>query len=160
MSFSYTGNPSDSEVDAVRFLVGDNQEDEHFLEDEEIIFLSSLWTLQYSIYWTAAMAAEAIAAKFTREVTFNSDSQTVSTSELQQKYLTLAEKLRTLHRAYQSGADVDVGGMLLGEQKDPTVKPLAFGRAMHDNPAAGRQDYGDYRDEFPWGGYDELKGQI
>lgn len=145
--FTYSGNPSESEVDAVRFLIGDTVEEEHFLEDEEIVWMSSQWTLSYSIYWTASMACEAIAAKFAREVTVNSDSQTLSFSELQQKYLTQAEKLRTLHRASTAGGFVEAGGMLRGEWNDPTIKPLSFGKKMHDDPEAGQQDFGGYFDE-------------
>lgn len=158
MSFTYTGNPSESETDAIRFLVGDTDADEPLLQDEEIIWLSSLWTQQFSVYWTAAMACDAIAARFAREVTFNSDSQTISTSELQQKYLTQAEKLRALHRAFSTGGVVDAGGMLRGVIPDQDVLPLAFGRGMHDDPEAGQQDYGDFGNYPPIGGYDELRG--
>lgn len=152
MTFTYSGNPSESEVDAVRFLIGDTEEEEPLLHNEEILYLSSIWTLQFSIYWTAAMAAEAIAARFAREVTFNSDSQTISTSELQQKYLTMAEGLRALHRAMPAGAGVDVGGMLRDEYHDPTIAPLAFGRGMHDEIEAGEQDFGNYRKRPSYGG--------
>lgn len=154
MGFTYSGNPSESEVDAVRFLIGDTDDEEPLLHDEEIIYLSSLWTLQFSIYWTAAMAAEAIAARFAREVTFNSDSQTISTSELQQKYLTMAERLRALHHAMPMGAGVDAGGMLKGEMLDPTVNPLAFGRGMHDDVEAGEQDFGNFKKRPTYGNWD------
>lgn len=160
MSFTYSGNPSNSDVDAVRFLIGDTDSTEPLLQDEEIIYLSSMWTMQWSIYWTASMAAEAIAARFAREVTFNSDSQTISTSELQQKYMSLAKQLRDLHQRLETGAEISVGGFLRGEGVDPTVKPLAFGRSMHDNIEAGQQDYGDWWDDPPVGGWDELKGTI
>ena len=158
MSFTYSGNPSESEVEAIRFLIGDTEMEEPLLTDEEITYLSSLWTLEWSVYWTAAMACDAIAAKFAREVTFNSDSQTISTSELQQKYLTMAEKLRALHHAQMAGGFVDVGGITKGELLDPTVLPLAFGRGMHDDIEAGNQDLGNYRKHPPVGGYDELLG--
>lgn len=154
MTFTYSGNPSESEADAVRFLIGDTDSEEPLLHDEEILYLSSIWTLQFSIYWTAAMAAEAIAAKFAREVTVNSDSQTISTSELQQKYLTMAEGLRSLHRSMPAGAGVDVGGMLRGEYYDPTVVPLAFGRGMHDDVEAGEQDFGNYKKRPHYGSWD------
>lgn len=156
--FTYAGNPSESDVDAVRFLIGDTDMSEPLLSNEEIIFLSSQWTMQHSIYWTAAVAAETIAARFAREVTFNSDSQSISTSELQQKYQSLAERMRTLHRSYVIGGMPDVGGMLKGEGVDPTVAPLAFGRGMHDEPEAGQQDFGSIR-KSPYGGhYDPLLG--
>lgn len=151
MTFGYTGNPAGSVTDAVRFLVGDTQEDEHFLEDEEIDWLDQIWSAKNSIYYTASMAAEAIAAKFAREVTTNSDSQTVSTSELQQKYLELAARLMRQHETLLSGGYVDVGGINAGEQPDHTVLPLAFGTGMHDDISGGQQDYGDGGPRYyPW----------
>ena len=159
MTFTYTGNPSDNDLDAVRFLIGDTQESEPLLTDEEITFLNAQWTLSFSVYWTAAMACETIAARFAREVTFNSDSQTISTSELQDKYLKQAERLRVLHMSFNQGAGViEVGGITRGETHDPTVKPLAFGRSMHDHYEAGEQDQGTYFDDPVPGGYDPLLG--
>jgi hypothetical protein len=39
MSWSYSGNPADSELDKLRFIVGDTNPDEPVLQDEEIQFL-------------------------------------------------------------------------------------------------------------------------
>lgn len=143
MAFTYGADPTSSTIDAVRFLVGDTDATEAFLSDEEIRWLSDQWENKNSVYYTASMAAEAIAARFAREVTTSSDSQTVSTSELQQKYMDLAVRLRSQHQALLAGGFVDVGGINVGEQPDPTVAPLAFGTGMHDNYEAGNQDYGD-----------------
>jgi hypothetical protein len=154
MTFSYSGNPSDSDKDAIRFLIQDTDEDEPFLQDEEIIFIASHWVLSESIYYAAAQAAETIAARFAREVTVNSDSQTVSTSELQQKFQLLAERLRQMHNMYMAGGYVDAGGMLKELWRDPTVAPLAFGTGMHDDPEAGQQDLGSREYYY----YDPLKG--
>lgn len=155
MSFTYGGDPTASTTDAVRFLVGDTSPDEPLLSDEEIAFLALTWDDKNSVYYIASMAAEAIAARFAREVTVNSDSQSVSTSELQQKYTDLALRLMGLHERLLAGGNVDVGGILAGEQPDPTVLPTAFGTGMHDSIEAGLQDYGDIRapafpDSFGW----------
>lgn len=156
MSFSYSGDPATSTKDAIRFLVGDTDSTEWFITNEEIEWLVVQWENKNSVYWTASMVAEAIAAKFSREVTTNSDSQTVNTSELQQKYLDLAVRLRAQHQTLLSGGSVDVGGINAGEQPDPTVLPLAFGTGMHDFAEAGQQDQGDrswtYYPE-QWGNY-------
>lgn len=148
-----------TDLDSVRFLLGDTDESEVLLNDEEINFLIDQWASKGTIYYTASMGAEAIAARFAREVSVNSDSQTLSTSELQQKYLDLAGRLRMQHNQLLSGGNVDAGGMNAGERPDPTVAPLSFGTRMHDNPEAGQQDFGDWMD---FGGYgwseDELWG--
>lgn len=145
MTFTYTGNPAESDLQAIRFLLGDTDETEPLLEDEEITYLAAQWAMSHSVYWAAAEAAEAVAARFAREVTVNSDSQTVSTSELQQKYQQLAQQLRLSHHQSMAGGYVDAGGMLAHEFRDPNVKRLAFGRGMHDDPDAGPQDLGDIR---------------
>lgn len=149
MAFSYSGDPSTSIVDAVRFLTQDVDASEVFLQDEEIAFLVVLWQDKQSVYFTASMACEAIASKFAREVTVTSDSQTVNTSELQDKYIALAQRLMGLHVRLLSGGNVDVGGINIGEQPDPTVSPPAFGTKMHDFIEAGVQDLGDVQERLP-----------
>lgn len=152
-SFSYSGDPNSTTKDSIRFLVGDTSAGEWFLSDEEIEWMVIQWEDKNSIYWTASMVAEAIAAKFAREVNTSSDSQTVNTSELMQKYLDLAARLRMQHQQLLSGDAIDVGGISAGEQPDPTVTSPAFGTGMHDDPEAGFQDLGDYGNRtwnYPW----------
>lgn len=143
MAFTYEGDLAGSTKDQVRFLVGDTVPEEFFLHDDEITWLVTQWANKGSIYYTASMAAEAIAAKFAREVTVSSDSQTVATSELQQKYLDLAARLLRQHETLLTGGQVDMGGVLVSEQPDPTVSSPAFGTGMHDFVEAGPQDRGD-----------------
>jgi len=61
--FTYTGNPADSDKDAVRFLIQDTVADDYFVEDEEITFALSE---EPNIYRAAALVAERIAARFAR----------------------------------------------------------------------------------------------
>lgn len=39
MSWSYSGNPADSKLDECRFLIGDTNEDEPIMQDEEIQYI-------------------------------------------------------------------------------------------------------------------------
>lgn len=150
-TYTYTEDPANQPVDAVRFLVGDTQSDEWLLSDEEIMWIIDVWVGKNSVFFTASMAAEAIAAQFAREVSTNADGQSVSTSELQQKYLDLAARLRRQHETLLTGGFVDVGGISTGEQPDPTVTSPAFGTGMHDFYEAGQQDMGDGNPGFyPW----------
>lgn len=130
----------------VRFLIGDTNETEPFLQDEEIQFLIALWEKQSgdSPYLIASYAAENIAAKLAREINFSSDSQSLSLDSLQSKYQALAVQLRQQHKDYFAGrGDIYIGGVSTLEWRDPFMKPLAFGRSMHDHVEAGEQDYGD-----------------
>jgi hypothetical protein len=129
-------------VDAVRLLVGDVDPSEAQLQDEEINFLITTWADKNTLYYAASMAAETIAARYTREINISADSQTLSTGDLQQKYLSLAQRLMALHAQLLAGGLVDAGGVTTGEQPDPTVRPLSFAKGMHDDPEAGPQDMG------------------
>lgn len=70
MTWTYTGDPNDSARDAIRFLVGDTDATDQLVSDEEIAWLNSevsgSATATTHLYRTAARAASAIAAKFTR----------------------------------------------------------------------------------------------
>lgn len=158
MSFTYENlNFAASVVSKVRFLVGDNNAEEFFLHDEEIEWLVEMWEHKGSVYFVASMAAEAIAAKFAREISITADSQSLSAGELQQKYLSLAEQLMRRHETLLTGAELDVGGINAGQQPDPTVTSPAFGTGMHDFYEAGNQDQGDrgpvYSPEWRFGEY-------
>lgn len=142
MTFTYTADPESEDIDAVRLLVGDVDSTEVQLQDEEIQFLIDTWSYKGSMYYVASMAAETIASRYTREINISADSQNIQMSELQQKYLTMGERLRMLHNQLLAGGIVDAGGITAGEQPDPTVKPLSFGLGMHDDPEAGQQNYG------------------
>lgn len=148
--WSYSGDPASSVQDSIRFLIGDTDGVEPLLSDEEIKYLVDQWYERFSVYYTASMAAQSIAARFAREVTLTSDSQTVAASELQSKYAELAVQLMNHHMQLLAGGTVDVGGILVGGQPDPTVLPMAFGTGMHDNPEAGNQDFGDQQAPIPY----------
>lgn len=60
MSFSYSGDPSNSLVDRCRFELGDTSEDNYIMQDEEIEFLidkanGSMNMLLYSLFTQAAV---------------------------------------------------------------------------------------------------------
>jgi len=64
MSWSYSGDPSSSAKDKVRFLVGDTDTDDQLLNDAEVLYV--ITESGGSIYQSAHDAAYAIASKFTR----------------------------------------------------------------------------------------------
>jgi len=93
MAWSYSGDPSASPLDAVRFLLGDtDQTDQLTLSNQEITWLLSEW--DNNLYLAAAAGAEQLAGQFAREVTYTSDGVNFTGTELQQKYLQLAQQLR------------------------------------------------------------------
>lgn len=144
MTFSYL-DPSSSRRDAIRLLTGDTNAGQVLLADEEIDFFISRWT-DYDDYMVAAYCAEGIASKLAREVDISADSQSVGTNVLQEKYLRLAERLRSQSSSGFPGV-IYIGGLDYTTELVPAGEPPAFGTRMHDNPEAGQQDYGDIADQ-------------
>lgn len=90
MSWSYSGNPGDSALDGVRFLVGDTNTQDQQLQDGEINFLVATYT---NIYKAAAYAAEAIGSKYARLVDKSVGDLRVSYSQRQAQYQKLRDQL-------------------------------------------------------------------
>jgi hypothetical protein len=148
--WSYSGDPADSEIDTVRFYVQDTDTLDQLITDEEIEFLIAQWTPVYgNLLMVAAMAAEAIAAKFTREVAYSADGVSIGVQDLQDKYNNLASSLRDQYKQYDIGSGNMVEGVLYSDYPDPTIKPTIFRVGINDNPRAGNQDSHHSPTEIP-----------
>lgn len=64
MTWSYSGDPSSSSVDSVRFLIGDTDSTDEQLQNEEISWLLS--ENSNSVYDASIEAARALSAKYAR----------------------------------------------------------------------------------------------
>lgn len=151
MGFSYSGDPSSSDLDEVRFYLGDIDSTDVLLPDEEIQFVIDSWasTVGTNLY-AAAVCAEMVAARFAREVSVSADGVSAGMNELQQKYNDLASSLREQHTArYGAAGSPSAGGTIFDEYYDSGIKPLSFGKGMHDNLRAGQQDYGGQQTSYP-----------
>lgn len=95
MSWSYSGDPSESSVDAVRFLVGDTHSDEPLVTNEEIE-----WSLlQYTnIYAAAALVAETIASYFATQ------ANSITIGPLREEYGTRAKDYQERVKSLKSKA--------------------------------------------------------
>lgn len=96
MTWSYSGDPSQSELDQVRFVIGDTDSGDQLLSDEEILWLISA---RGSASLGAPYAAEAIAAKLARESDSSKSvgdlSLSQSLSARSQKFYALADRLHS-----------------------------------------------------------------
>jgi hypothetical protein len=143
MSWNYSGDPSDSALDEVRFYVQDTDRDDPLISDEEIEFLIARWSPIYgSNIMVASMVAEAIAAKFAREISYSADGVSVGVNELQTKYDALAASLRDQYKMFDIGSDADYASIMYSDRRDYTIKPTIWAIGMNDNTLAGQQDYG------------------
>lgn len=90
MTWTYGGDPTNSNRDAVRFLVGDTDTNDQLITDEEISYLLSSWG---GVFQAASKAARAIAAKFSRQVDKSVGDLKQSLSRRSENYLRLANSL-------------------------------------------------------------------
>ena len=111
MTWTYSGNPSSSDRDAVRFLVGDTTSTDPLISDEEIAYLLVLYTEPPN---AAVGAARAIAAKFSRE---SDQARTVGD-------LSLSESLSQKSTQYHHLAD-HLDGLASGITSPPIPKAAA-----------------------------------
>ena len=113
MSTTYSGNPASSDRDAVRFRIGDTQESDWQLQDEEIDYLLEGGV---SVPLASLRACKALAAHYARQVDKSVDGFSLSASQRQTHYLDLA---KTISR--EAGLDVPavsfrVGGLSIADR--------------------------------------------
>lgn len=92
MSWSYSGDPSTSPKDEVRFLLGDTSEDDPLLQDAEIAYL--LDEHGGSPLAAAIAGCEGVVAKLSREADMSSGATSISASQRRAHYASLLTQLR------------------------------------------------------------------
>ena len=130
MTVSYS-NPANSDTDAVRWMLGDTNLTDAYLQDEEIAWAL---TQESTIPLAAAMCAEAIAGKLARLADISMDDTSIQYSQRHAHYMDLASRLRD--EASSSLADASGGGpgsegMFTGEDREPFFD---FGQFDYDDP--------------------------
>lgn len=96
MTWSYSGNPASSNLDKVRFLVGDTDTNNQLLRDAEINWLLSEWN--NNVYVAAAHAAYSLSAEFSGKSDF---SRSVGDLSLSTQYGQQAERYGSLAKRLQ-----------------------------------------------------------
>lgn len=154
--WSYSGNPANSPLDAVRFWLQDTDSDQPLMGDAEIAYVISQADPIYgSPIATAALCADILVAHFAQMVDISADGVSVSVGNLGQKFRDLAQALRaTYSRLAGVGAQPIALGTSILDCADFDVKPLPFKLDMHDNPRAGAQEFNHGGDAYvPDSGY-------
>jgi hypothetical protein len=95
VSFTYSGNPSDSDKDEVRFLIGDTDAARPELKDAEVNYLLTIYPKQdgFPNYRAAAAAAQAVAAKHAKAMRKTVGSLSIDHGQKRTQYAELAEEL-------------------------------------------------------------------
>jgi hypothetical protein len=91
VGWTYTGDPRNSDRDAVRFKVGDTIPKDQLATDEEILYALDE---QGSVLLAAVVVAEAIAARFSRLADARVGDVSESASKKAEAYRKLADNLR------------------------------------------------------------------
>lgn len=94
MTFTYSGTPSASQRDAIRFLLNDTDSTDVLLQDEEISYLISTWS---NTYEAARGGAEVIASRFTRDA--DNISKTVGDISISKSFSNKAKEYRALAKS-------------------------------------------------------------
>lgn len=116
MSWSYT-DPTASDRDKVRFLVGDTDSTDEQLQDEELDWLIGE---NKNVYAAASEACEALASKYARQVTKSVGPLMIQAQQKKDQYEDRAEKLRAM-AARRGSVPVPYAGGLSVTEKDTDV---------------------------------------
>jgi len=150
VTWAYSGDPSSSTKDAVRFLIGDTDEDDPLVQDEEIKWFTDNWS---DHYMAAAAICDSLAGKFAREVNVSADGISYSGNQIAQNFTQLAQQLRQMSGMDRKHGVPYVGGISWKERaKADTDKdrvPEYFRSHMHDHPDSGSR-IAPRQQRHPW----------
>jgi hypothetical protein len=146
MSWSYSGNPSSSDLDAVRFLIGDTDTTDQLLQNEEINYL--LAQTGNDVYTSAIIACRTIASKFSRKADQKIGDYSISNSQKASQYLALATQLAQsqakalISRVAPYAGGISVADKQIDENNTDTVQP-AFTRNDMTFPGSTDTEVGE-----------------
>lgn len=139
MAWTYSGDPSSSQRDSIRFVIGDTDVNDQLLTDAEIDYMIATYGVSRH---AASESARAIAAKFARLMNRSIGGLSADFSAKYRQYLELADKL-------EAGEElVPVGPFVSGWSKsqkeavdsDTDREPIFGRKGGMDNPRANAVD--------------------
>ena len=107
MAWTYSGDPSASSKDAVRFLSGDTSSGDAFVSDEEISY--TLSEENSNAYRAAALICEGLAAKFASEPDTKIGDLSLTGSQISKRFEERGTALRK--RNIAKGVSLFIGGI-------------------------------------------------
>lgn len=137
--WTYSGNPSSSAKDQVRFLIGDTEFKSPLLLDEEINYILNIYN-QFPMN-AAIRACETVIAKFSRMADETAGQVSISFSQRAKAYRSLLSDLRS--RLSMEDMSPVAGGISISDKQATVANadrvPPFFTRTMMEN-----------RDIAPW----------
>lgn len=147
MTWSYSGDPSSSDRDAVRFLCGDTDTTNQLLTDEEIDWIL---TEESNVYLAAAQACGSIASTFASKADKSVGDLRISYESIQKQYADRSAKLQSrgaVRSAMPYAGGISKNDKETVEEDTDRVVP-AFERDIHDNPSVQYDARLDSTDEI------------
>ena len=133
MAWTYSGDPSSSKKDEVRFLIGDTNTKDQLLLDAEINYL--LGQHSQNSVMASARACEVLMAKFSRMADEQVGQVKINFSQKAKGYATLRDDLRrriAMEQAMPYAGGISVADKEANRQDQDRSKP-AFAKDMMDN---------------------------
>ena len=119
MAWTYSGDPANSTLDAIRFEIGDTNTNDQLLQDAEINYT---YSEEGSVLAASARCCEVLARKFAREADQELGPIKEKLSQRSDSYAKLAETLR--RKATQAPTDAILSS---------DVADAIFNKGMMDN---------------------------
>lgn len=139
MTWTYSGNPSTSDVDAIRFVIGDTDTNDQLISNEEIQYMIDTYGASRH---AASESCRAIAAKFARLMDRSIGGLSADFSAKYRQYLELADKLEASEELVPVGPFIS--GFSRSEKEvvdsDTDREPIFGRKGGMDNPRANAVD--------------------
>ncbi len=129
-TYTYSGDPTASNNDAVRFELGDTDVSHGLVSDEEIAYVLGLEASH--ILRTCARLAEALAAKYARKGSIQTGPSSYRKSQVADHFRTLAKQFRYRIGTGMFTLQTSKSTILMLEQ-DIDLPQAQFKRGQHDN---------------------------
>jgi hypothetical protein len=132
-NFSYTDNPAEVTIDAVRFEIGDTDESKMLVSDAEINY--ALSKTGSNVLRACARICHALAAKFARAESVRTSTYTTEKGLISKKFKDMAAAFIARSTAATSFLcpSIEVSEKETHSEDTSIVQP-AFSRGQHDNP--------------------------
>ncbi len=136
MAWTYSGDPANSDLDQVRFLVGDTDTSDQLLLDAEIAWAI---TDQSTLLLAAALCLRTLANKFSKMVTRKVGDVSTSCSDMAKAFAARADELdpngitKAIALALPSFGGLTISGKADLDADSDAVQP-SFSRGMNDYP--------------------------
>ena len=130
MTWSYSGDPASSNLNAVRFLIGDTDTTNQLVSNEEITFMLVQWN--QNTYIAASNAAYSLSAKYSGKSDF---SRSVGDLSLSTQYGQQAERYGSLAKrlAVQASAGNPPSPTVYLDDESNVFGPEIFSIGMDEN---------------------------